>query len=181
MKEAKTAGLNPADPPTNAAQFLHWVQALTIRKNGKIVQSGLGSDLASVATTYWGIVAAQYGFQRVSSDGKKACVNPAGAASAMNWLVSLFDKYKVINPTTTLYQSFDTGQSAMMMEGPWTIFGNNQAGLDWEAAPLPVIRYPTGELFRRRRPGDLRVRRARRATSPRWKRSSGSLITAGSG
>jgi multiple sugar transport system substrate-binding protein len=139
VKEAKAAGLNPADPPTNAAQFLHWVQALTIRKNGKIIQSGLGSDLAGVATTYWGIVAAQYGFQRVSSDGKKACVNPAGATSAMNWLLSLFDKYKVINPTTTLYQSFDTGQSAMMMEGPWTIFGNNQAGLDWEAAALPVI------------------------------------------
>ncbi len=57
----------------------------------------------------------------------------------MNWLLNLFYKYKVINPTTTLYQSFDTGQSAMMMEGPWTIFGNNQAGLDWEAAPLPVI------------------------------------------
>jgi ABC-type glycerol-3-phosphate transport system substrate-binding protein len=139
VKEAKAAGLNPADPPTNAAQFLHWAEALTVRKNGKIVQSGLGSDLAGVATTYWGIVAAQYGFQRVNSTGTKACVDPAGAATAMNWLVSLFDKYKVINPTTSLYQSFDTGQSAMMMEGPWTIFGNNQAGLDWEAAPLPVI------------------------------------------
>jgi ABC-type glycerol-3-phosphate transport system substrate-binding protein len=139
VKEAKAAGLNPADPPTNAQQFLKWAEALTIRKNGKIVQSGLGSDLAGVATTYWGIVAAQYGFQRVSSNGKTACVDPAGGAAAMNWLLNLFYKYKVINPTTTLYQSFDTGQSAMMMEGPWTIFGNNQAGLDWEAAPLPVI------------------------------------------
>ncbi len=139
VKEAKAAGLNPSDPPANEAQFVKWVQALTIRKNGKIVQSGLGSDLAGVATTYWGIVAAQYGFQRVSSNGKKACVDPAAAATAMNWLMNLFYKYKVINPTTSLYQSFDTGQSAMMMEGPWTIFGNNQAGLDWEAAPIPLI------------------------------------------
>ncbi|HEY6480428.1 MAG TPA: extracellular solute-binding protein [Streptosporangiaceae bacterium] len=139
VKEATAAGLNPADPPTNAAEFLKWVQALTVRKNGKIVQSGLGADLAGVATTYWGIVAAQYGFERVSSNGKQACVDPAGGEAAMNWLMNLFYKYKVISPTTTLYQSFDTGQSAMMMEGPWTIFGNNQAGLDWEAAPLPVI------------------------------------------
>jgi ABC-type glycerol-3-phosphate transport system substrate-binding protein len=139
VKEAKAAGLNPADPPTNAAEFLKWVQALTVRKNGKIVQSGLGADLAGVATTYWGIVAAQYGFERVSANGKQACVNQAGGTAAMNWLMNLFYKYKVIAPTTTLYQSFDTGQSAMMMEGPWTIFGNNQAKLDWEAAPLPVI------------------------------------------
>ena len=139
VKEAKAAGLNPADPPTNAAQFLHWAEALTVRSNGKIVRSGFGSDLEGVATTYWGIVAAQMGFQRVSSDGKTACVNRSAGEAAMNWLLSLFDKYKVINPTTDLYDSFDTGNSAMMWEGPWTIFGNNQAGLDWEAAPLPQI------------------------------------------
>ena len=60
----------------------------------------------------------------------------------MNWLMNLFYKYKVINPTTSLYQSFDTGQSAMMMEGPWT----NQAGLNWEAAPIPV--FGNSELLR---------------------------------
>lgn len=147
VKEAKAAGLNPADPPTNAAEFLKWAEALTVRKNGKIVQSGLGADLAGVATTYWGIVAAQYGFERVSSNGKQACVDSAAGTTAMNWLMNLFYKYKVINPTTTLYQSFDTGQSAMMMEGPWTIFGNNQAGLDWEAAPLPDIGNKAANYF----------------------------------
>lgn len=139
VKEAKAAGLNPSDPPTNAAQFLHWAEALTIRKNGKVVQSGFGSDLAGVATTYWGIVAAQYGFQRLNSNGTKACINPQAGTEAMTWLYNLFNKYKVIKPTTTLYTSFDTGQSAMMWEGAWTIFGNNQAGIDWEAAPLPLI------------------------------------------
>jgi multiple sugar transport system substrate-binding protein len=139
VKEAEAAGLDAANPPQNAAEFLHWAQALTIRKNGKITQAGLGTTLAGVGTTYWGIVAAQMGFQRISSDGKTACVNKSAGESAMNWLLDLMYKYKVVLPVTSIYDSFDTGQSAMIWEGPWSIFGNNQAGLDWEAAPLPQI------------------------------------------
>ncbi len=139
VKEAEAAGLNPNDPPKTAAEFLQWAQAMTITKNGKIVQSGFGSNLAGVATTYWGIVAAQYGFQRVSANGTTACVNEQAGTQAMSWLLDLFDKYKVISPATSIYNTFDTGQSAMIWEGPWATHGNITSGIDWEAAPIPQI------------------------------------------
>jgi multiple sugar transport system substrate-binding protein len=139
VKEAKAAGLNPSDPPTTAAEFLKWAQALTVRKNGKIVTGGFGGNLSNDVTTYWGIVAAQYGFQRVNTGGTTACIDPSAGAMAMQWLYNLMHKYNVFSPVTSVYDAFDTSDIAMMWEGPWSIFGNNQAGLDWEAAPLPVI------------------------------------------
>jgi ABC-type glycerol-3-phosphate transport system substrate-binding protein len=140
VKDAEAAGLDPSKPPTNGAEFLKWMQAMTITKNGRVVQGGLGINLANVAATYFGIVAAQYGFQRVSSNGKQACVNRQGASVAMQWLLNLFNKYKVVSVTSTsIYQSFDSNQSAMIMEGPWSIHGNIVAGLNWEAAAIPQI------------------------------------------
>ncbi len=140
VTEAKAAGLNPADPPKTGPEFIHWLQALTVRKNGQITRSGLVSDTTGLATTYWGIVAAQYGFERVSPDLKTACINKQAGINAMNWLVSLFDKYKVISKNISApYTTFDTGAGAIMWEGPWTILGNNEAHLNWESAPLPVI------------------------------------------
>jgi multiple sugar transport system substrate-binding protein len=140
VAEAKAAGLNPADPPKTGPEFIHWLQALTVRSNGKVTRSGLVSDTTGLATTYWGIVAAQFGFQRVSPDLKTACINKQGGIDAMNWLVSLFDKYNVISRNISApYTTFDTGAGAIMWEGPWTILGNNEAHLNWESAPLPVI------------------------------------------
>ena len=140
VTEAKAAGLNPAKPPTNGPEFIKWLKALTIRKNGQVTQAGLVSDTTGIATTLFGIVAAQYGFERVSPDLKTACINRPAASKAMNWLLSLFDKYKVITPNVTdPYHTFDTGAGAIMWEGPWTILGNIQAHLNWESVQLPLI------------------------------------------
>lgn len=165
VAEAKAAGLNPADPPKTGPEFIHWLQALTVRKNGQVTRSGLVSDTTGLATTYWGIVAAQYGFERTSPDLKTACIDKSAGIKAMNWLVSLFDKYNVISRNiSSPYTTFDTGAGAIMWEGPWTILGNNQAHLNWEAVPLPVIgtRRPTSKTMALRSTSS----RIRRVTSP---------------
>jgi ABC-type glycerol-3-phosphate transport system substrate-binding protein len=141
VNQAKAAGLDINNPPKTSAELLKWAEALTVRQGGTVTRSGiLMTGSGAQPTVTWGMVAGQMGFQRASGDLKTACVNPAAGKAAMQWVLDLFDKYKVsTRDVTDRYKAFATGQGSMFWTGPWSIKGNVDAGLKFVTVPLPTI------------------------------------------
>ena len=137
----KEAGLDINSPPTDGETLLKWAEAMTKREGDKVVRSGImmtGSGVAPTVT--WGIVSAQMGFQRASDDLKTACVNPDAGIKAMQWVLDLFDKYKVsTRDVTDRYKAFGTGQGSIFWTGPWTLNGYLQQKLPFVTKLFPNI------------------------------------------
>lgn len=141
LDHVSEAGLDPAKPPTNAAELLAWAKAMTKRDGNTITRSGImmtGSGVHPAAT--WGIVATQMGFKRVSDDLKTAAINEAAAIEAMHWVLDLFDTHKVsTRDITDRYKAFGAGQGSMFWTGPWTLNGYVSQGLNFESAIFPKL------------------------------------------
>lgn len=137
----REAGLDPSRFPEDGAGLLQLAEATTKREGGKVVRSGIlmtGSGVHPTVT--WGIVAAQMGFQRASSDLKTAAVNPKAGIAAMEWVLDLFDKHRVATrEITDRYKAFGTGQGTVFWTGPWTLNGYTQQKLDFSAHLFPKI------------------------------------------
>jgi len=114
---------------------------MTKRDGDKVTRSGImmtGSGVQPTVT--WGIVAAQMGFQRASDDFKTACVNPDAGKAAMQWVLDLFDKWKVsTRDVTNRYKAFGTGQGSIFWTGPWTLNGYVQQKLNFRTYLFPKI------------------------------------------
>ena len=138
---AKEAGLDPSKPPADGATLIEWGKAMTKMDGGKVARSGIMMTGAGVQPTVtWGIVSAQMGFRRASDDLKKACVNPEAGKAAMQWVLDLFDKYKVsTRDVTDRYKAFGTGQGGIFWTGPWTLNGYIQQKLNFQTSPFPKI------------------------------------------
>lgn len=141
LDHAVEAGLNPDAPPTNADELLQWAEAMTRRDGDTVTRSGImmtGSGVHPAAT--WGIVATQMGFKRASDDLKTAAVNPEAGIAAMQWVLDLFDKYKVsTRDITDRYKAFGNGQGSIFWTGPWTLNGYVNQGLNFESAVFPKL------------------------------------------
>ena len=88
----------------------------------------------------WGIIAEQMGFKRASDDLKTACVNPDAGKKAMQWVLDLFDKYKVsTRDVTDRYKAFGTGQGGIFWTGPWTLNGYVNQKLNFATHLFPKI------------------------------------------
>ena len=141
LDHVKEAGLDPSKFPADEKSLLEWAERLTRREGGKVVRSGIlmtGSGVHPTVT--WGIVAEQLGFQRASDDLKTACVNPEAGKQAMQWVLDLFDKYKVsTREVTDRYKAFGTGQGSIFWTGPWTLNGYVKQGLNFATFLFPKI------------------------------------------
>jgi len=135
------AGLDINNPPQTGDELIDWAKAMTKYEGDKVVRSGImmtGSALQPCVT--WGIVSAQMGFRRASDDLKTACVNPDAGKEAMQWVLDLFDKYKVSSrDVTDRYTAFGTGEGSIFWTGPWTLSGFQGVGLPFTSALFPTI------------------------------------------
>lgn len=135
------AGLDPAKPPTNNDELLDWARAISKVEGGKVTRSGImmtGSGVQPTVT--WGIVSAQMGFERASADLKTAAVNPEAGIKAMEWVLALFDEFKVsTREVSDRYKAFGTGEGSIFWTGPWTLNGYVQQGLNFQASLFPNI------------------------------------------
>ncbi|GIW04397.1 MAG: hypothetical protein KatS3mg059_1017 [Thermomicrobiales bacterium] len=122
---AAEAGLDPANPPKTGEELLDWAVKLTKRDGDKVTRSGwLMTGSGVQPSVVWGIVAHQMGFRRASDDLKTAAVNPDAAKAAAQWVLDLFDEYKVsTRDVTDRYKAFGTGEGSMFLTGPWTLNG----------------------------------------------------------
>ena len=141
LDHVQEAGLNIDNYPKTNEELLDWGKKMTIMEGDKVMRSGImmtGSGVQPTVT--WGIVAAQMGFRRASDDLKTACINPEAGIQAMNWVLDLFDKYKVsTRDVTDRYKAFGNGEGSMFWTGPWTLNGYIQQGLNFATVPFPKI------------------------------------------
>ena len=138
---AKEAGLDPDKFPTDGDTLIEWAKAMTKRDGDKVVRSGIMMTGSGVQPTItWSIVAAQMGFKRVSDDYKTAAINPDAGKKAMQWVLDLFDKWKVsTRDVTNRYKAFGTGQGSIFWTGPWTLNGYIQQKLPFKTYKFPKI------------------------------------------
>lgn len=141
VDHAAEAGLDPNQPPTAGEQLLDWANKLTQRSGDKVARSGwLMTGSGVQPTVVWGIVAHQMGFRRASEDLKQAAGNPDAGKQAAQWVLDLFDRWKVsTRDVTDRYKAFGTGQGSMFLTGPWTLNGYTQQGLNFSSFQLPQI------------------------------------------
>ncbi len=141
LDHVKEAGLDPEKFPTDGEGLIEWAKAMTKRDGDKVVRSGImmtGSGVQPTVT--WGIVSQQMGFRRASDDLKTAAVNPEAGKQAMQWVLDLFDKWKVsTRDVTNRYKAFGTGQGSIFWTGPWTLNGYVQQKLNFRTYLFPKI------------------------------------------
>ncbi len=141
LDHVQEAGLDMNNPPKTGEELLEWAEAMTKREGDKVTRSGImmtGSGVQPTVT--WGIVAEQMGFRRASDDLKTAALNPDAGKAAMQWVLDVFDKYKVATrDITDRYKAFGTGQGSIFWTGPWTLNGYVGQGLNFNTFPFPKI------------------------------------------
>lgn len=141
LDHVQEAGLDISKPPTTGEELLQWAEAMTKRDGDKVTRSGImmtGSGVQPTVT--WGIVAEQMGFRRASEDLKTAAVNPDAGKAAMQWVLDVFDKYKVATrDITDRYKAFGTGEGSIFWTGPWTLNGYVNQGLNFNTILFPKI------------------------------------------
>jgi ABC-type glycerol-3-phosphate transport system substrate-binding protein len=141
VDHARAAGLDPGRAPQTGEELLAWADKMTERQGDKVARSGwLMTGSGFQPSVVWGVVAHQMGFRRASPDLKHAGLNPEAAKQAAQWVLDLFDRYKVSSrDVTDRYKGFGTGQGSMFLTGPWTLNGYVQAGLNFLAFRTPKI------------------------------------------
>ena len=141
LDHVKEAGLDPDKFPTDGDTLIEWAKAMTKREGDKVTRSGIMMTGSAVQPTItWSIVAAQMGFKRVSDDYKTAAQNPEAGKQAMQWVLDLFDKWKVsTRDVTNRYKAFGTGQGSIFWTGPWTLNGYVQQKLNFRSYAFPKI------------------------------------------
>ena len=141
LDHVKEAGLDPDKFPTDGDTLIEWAKAMTKRDGDKVTRSGIMMTGSAVQPTItWSIVAAQMGFKRVSDDYKTAAQNPEAGKQAMQWVLDLFDKWKVsTRDVTNRYKAFGTGQGSIFWTGPWTLNGYVQQKLNFRSYAFPKI------------------------------------------
>jgi len=141
LDHIKEAGLDPNNTPADGDTLLEWAKKMTKLEGDKVKRSGIMmTGAGNQPNVTWGIVAEQMGFQRASDDLKTACVNADAGKQAMQWVLDLFDKYKVsTRDVTDRYKAFGTGQGSIFWTGPWTLNGYVQQKLPFKTALFPKI------------------------------------------
>ena len=138
----KAAGLNPGAPPKTMAEFLHWADKLTIRgSGGKVSQYGVYmASTGAVPRWFWYSLLYQFGGSFLNGRGTSA-VDSAASRSALQFVVDLFHRYKVVTPGST-GQGIDpvaAKKAAIWFIGPWEVNLRMQQKLHFATAPMPVF------------------------------------------
>jgi multiple sugar transport system substrate-binding protein len=118
-----------------------WKDAEALTTNGANGQQ-YGLMLADHGVVqWWAILASAYGGGIVSPDGKQSMLNDPHTVAAFKALQDAMNS-KQISPVGVSGadgdQIFQTQKVAMLMNGPWVTSGFTQAGLEYDAVPIPV-------------------------------------------
>ena len=123
-----------AGPPTDAASFEAAAQALT-RGNVK----GYIQPLVFPAGPIGEMLLAQFGGRVTDEKGEKATFNDAAGRAALEYLLKLkaapFSTPEVAPDAEA--NAFKAGLNAMTLNGIWMILGFKEAGVDFDAGPVP--------------------------------------------
>jgi len=138
----QAAGLDPNTPPTTGAELLHWANKLTIRgSNGKVSQYGiyLPTTGATPRWVWWSFLY-QNGGSFLTPGGKANVVTPE-ARDALQFVVDLFAKYKVVTPGSTGngLDPVALKKAAIWFIGPWEVNLRLQQKLNFRTAPMPLV------------------------------------------
>ena len=149
----KEAGLDPEKAPANWAEHLAFAEKLTKRDGSGNTQQW-GTQIPTTGFAYWLLqsLAIQSGTVLANQEGNKTSFDDAGTLEALNYLVDLSRKHKVMAPGVidwgTTPRDFFERKTAMM----WTTTGNltnvrNNAKFPFGVAMLPANKRrgsPTG-------------------------------------
>ena len=79
-------------------------------------------------------------------DARQLGINTPGGIRGLQFVQDLVQHHKLVPAGTTsdvAESSFATGRAAMIISGPWAARGFREAGVDFGAAPLPIL--PNGK------------------------------------
>lgn len=133
----QAAGLDPAKPPTNEAEFLDWATKMTTGDQ-------FGVDVPTTGALprwMWFSLLNQFGGQFLDESGK-AAVNSEAGMKALQFLVDLVYKHKVASQGgggLTGLDAFAAKQAALRFVGPWEVNLRMSQGMNFNTATFPVI------------------------------------------
>jgi multiple sugar transport system substrate-binding protein len=107
--------------------------------DGKIDQYGISTDTWDMEL-FWSEAIWAYGGEIISEDHSKTLIGEGGAREAWAFIDSLYKEGVMPTPTTAGEFGFDlfqSGMAAMTTIGHWAVPGYVQAGINFDAAPMP--------------------------------------------
>lgn len=113
--------------------------------DGKIDQYGISTDTWDMEL-FWSEAIWAYGGEIISDDHSKTLIGEGSAREAWAFIDSLYKEGVMPTPTTSGEFGFDlfqSGMAAMTTIGHWAVPGYVQAGINFDAAPMP--RGPAGQ------------------------------------
>lgn len=138
----------PSGPPlNNPTKLIAALQKLTVTKNGKTVQWGLGLDTLDDA---YETLVLQAGGQAVGTSNTS--YDSTASKKALQYLHDLVYKYKVTpNPSGEDDNAlFEQGKLALTFQGEWNIpayesYKKSGGKLNWGVTSAPVVMIPGGQ------------------------------------
>ncbi len=144
LDHLQEAGLSLSQsPPDDMATVVDWAQKLTKRDNsGNVTRSGFlmtGSGLQP--TVVWGHLLQAQGYSLVGADGSSTNFNNDAGRQAAQFVLDLFNKYKVSDPNVSdRYKEWLTGNASIFWSGDWVIGSSlQQSDLRWDVWKMPTF------------------------------------------
>src|SRR5215813_1519956 len=110
--------------PDSMDSLVDWAQRLTKRDgSGNITRSGfLMTGTGLQPTVVWGTVLQSLGYSLVGQDGRTTNFNNEAGQQAAQFVLDLFNKYKVSDPNVSnRYKEWLTGNASIFWSGDWVI------------------------------------------------------------
>jgi ABC-type glycerol-3-phosphate transport system substrate-binding protein len=131
------------DPPDSMETLVAWAQKLTRRDDsGNITRSGfLMTGTGLQPTVVWGHVLQSLGYSLVGKDGVSTNFNNDAGHQAAQFVLDLFNMYKVSDPNVSdRYKEWLTGNASIFWSGDWVIGSSlNQQDLQFDVWKMPTF------------------------------------------
>lgn len=123
-----------ADTPMSMEQLLDTAKKLTVSKNGKTTQYGMGP-------VWWEDFVLAHGGSFLSDNKQEFVGNSQETIDALQFAADLTNKHGVVPSSSALKdlndsEMFKTGKLAMMVSGRWMVPEFRKLNFDWDVAPL---------------------------------------------
>ncbi|WP_447009824.1 ABC transporter substrate-binding protein [Saccharothrix hoggarensis] len=136
------AGLDPDRPPTTWDEWREAMTRLTVDRDrdGRPEQYGLALPDHDTTPT-WPIALWGGGGDVLEADGRRSALTRPESVSAVRTWVDLI-REEHVSPIglsgLEAEAAFSRGEAAMVITGPWAISGFQEAGVDFDVAPVPA-------------------------------------------
>jgi multiple sugar transport system permease protein len=144
----REVGLDPERPPRTWDELVEYAERLTeYNPDGSFKRIGF---IPNFGNSWLYLYGWQNGGEFMSPDGRRCTLNDPRIVGALEWMVSVYDKFKgvdAINAFSSTFQTneldpFLTGKVAMKIDGNWVLstIARYATNLDFGVAPAPVPR-----------------------------------------